>query len=77
MFFAQVMLNGKWNLIDTNGNLNSKQWFDRPYSFDENGFALVELNNKWNFIDANGNFLSEQWFDSSYDAIRFRKEFLK
>ena len=30
MFFAQVMLNGKWNLIDTNGNLNSKQWFDRP-----------------------------------------------
>ena len=28
MFFAQVMLNGKWNLIDTNGNLNSKQWFD-------------------------------------------------
>ena len=76
MFFAQVMLNGKWNLIDTNGNFLSKQWFDEIYGF-KNGIALVELNNKWNFIDANGNFLSEQWFDSSYDAIRFRKEFLK
>ena len=75
--FDKVSLNRKCNLIDQNGKLVSQQWFDYIYGFDENGFALVELNNKWNFIDANGNFLSEQWFDSSYDAIRFRKEFLK
>ena len=74
--FDKVSLNRKCNLIDQNGKLVSQQWFDYIEEF-RNGFALVELNNKWNFIDANGNFLSEQWFDSSYDAIRFRKEFLK
>ena len=30
--FAVVMLNNKYNFIDVNGNLLSKQWFD---SFDE------------------------------------------
>ena len=73
---AVFKLNNKWNLIDINGNLLSKQWFDNIYGF-KNGFTLVELNNKWNLINANGNFLSEQWFDSLFDAIRFRKEFLK
>ena len=77
MFFAQVMLNGKWNLIDTNGNLNSKQWFDRPYSFDENGIALVELNKKYNFIDIYGNLLSKEWFNSYWNASHFEEELLK
>ena len=67
MVFAQVMLNGKWNLIDTNGNLNSKQWFDRPYSFNENGIAIVELNKKYNFIDIYGNLLSKEWFNSYWE----------
>ena len=73
---AVFKLNNKWNFIDINGNLVSHQWFDNIYGF-KNGFTLVELNNKWNLINANGNFLSEQWFDSLFDAIRFRKEFLK
>ena len=59
---AQVELNRKWNLIDKNGNLLSKQWFDGIGIF-TNGFAKVRLNNKWNLIDINGNFLSKQWFD--------------
>ena len=58
-----VELNDKWNLIYTNGNLLSKQWFDCVYKFDKNGIAQVMLNDKWNFIDTNGNFLSKQWFD--------------
>ena len=60
---AIVELNDKWNLIDTNGNLLSKQWFDCVYNFDKNGFAQVMLNNKWNFIDVNGKLVSQQWFD--------------
>ena len=73
---AVFKLNKKFNFIDINGKLVSQQWFDNIYGF-KNGFTLVELNNKWNLINANGNFLSEQWFDSLFDAIRFRKEFLK
>ena len=61
------MLNGKCNLIDVNGKLLSKQWFDEIYGF-KNGIAKVKLNKKWNFIDVNGNLLSEQWFDSSLDS---------
>ena len=41
------------NLIDTNCNLLSEQWFDWIDNFDENGFAQVKLNKKWNFIDVN------------------------
>ena len=64
--FARVELNDKWNFIDTNGNLLSKQWFDEIENFDTNGFGIVVLNGKWNFINANGNFLSEQWFNYVY-----------
>ena len=62
---AKVMLNDKWNLIDTNGNLLSKQWFDYISSF-KNSFAKVMLKGKLNFIDVNGNLLSKQWFDNIY-----------
>ena len=63
---AKVELNNKWNFIDTNGNLLSKQWFDY-ISYFENGFAKVMLNNKYNFIDVNCNLLSKQWFYIVYD----------
>ncbi len=63
---AKVELNNKWNFIDTNGNLLSKQWFDY-ISYFENGFAKVMLNNKYNFIDVNCNLISKQWFYIVYD----------
>lgn len=63
---AKVELNDKFNLIGTNGNFLSKQWFDIITDFDENGIAQVSLNHKWNLIDINGNFLSQQWFDYVY-----------
>ena len=59
--FAKVMLNKKCNLIDQNGKLLSKQWFDYVHDF-ENGFAKVMLNNKYNLIDVNCNLISQQWF---------------
>ena len=62
--FAKVVLNGKLNFIDTNGNLLSKQWFNYITYF-KNGIAIVRLNDKYNFIDTNGKVLSKQWFDSS------------
>ena len=61
--FAIVVLNKKYNLIDTNCNLLSKQWFDYIDNFNEYGFAKVMLNKKCNLIDTNGNLLSKQWFD--------------
>ena len=65
---AQVMLNGKCNFIDVNGNLLSQQWFDTMFSFDKNGLAVVVLNKKYNLIDTNGKLVSQQWFDS-YDEV--------
>ena len=65
--FAKVRLNGKENLIDTNGNLLSDQWFDSIFNYFVGGFAIVGLNRKDNFIDTNGNLLSDQWFDRVWD----------
>ena len=62
---AKVMLNDKWNLIDTNGNLLSKQWFDYISSF-KNSFAKVMLKGKLNLIDVNGKLVYQQWFDNIY-----------
>jgi hypothetical protein len=56
--FAGVRLNGKWNFINTNGQLLSNQWFDDAYNFG-NGFAIVELNGQWNLIDTKGNLYDE------------------
>ena len=63
--YARVELKGKWNWIDTEGNLLSpNQWFDDCEDFYK-GYAWVELNDKgWNFIDTEGKLLSpNQWFD--------------
>ena len=59
---AHVGLNGKANLINTEGKLLLDQWFDWIDEFD-NGVAKVKLNGKRNFIDTKGNLLSDQWFD--------------
>lgn len=64
--FAGVELNRKWNYINTEGQLLSKQWFDNVWSFNE-GFAKVELNDKVNFINTEGQLLSNQWFDDTWN----------
>ena len=63
--FAVVELNGKWNFINTEGQILSNQWFDDTYDFNE-GFAKVRLNDKWNFINTKGQLLSKQWFEWVY-----------
>lgn len=52
--FAPVQLNGKWNFINKEGQLVSKQWFDNERDFID-GFAAVKLNGKWGKIDTEGN----------------------
>ena len=64
--FARVKLNYKYNFINTEGRILSKQWFDCAYDFSE-GFAKVFLNGKWNYINTEGQLLSKQWFDAAKD----------
>ncbi len=66
--FAIVKLNGKYNFINTHGELLSNDWFDGCHDFSE-GFAMVGLSGKWNFINTRGELLwkGDQWFDGCYD----------
>ena len=59
---ARVLLNHKWNFINTDDKLLSNQWFDVVFIF-KNGFAGVRLNDKGNLINTEGKLLSNQWFD--------------
>ena len=65
--FARVVLNGKWNFINTHGELLCNEWFDRCANFGD-GFAVVRLNGKYNFINTRGEFLwkGDEWFDYCY-----------
>ena len=64
--FARVVLNDKWNYINTEGQLLSNQWFDAAGNFKE-GFAKVYLNRKCNYINTEGQLLSKQWFDTAWN----------
>jgi hypothetical protein len=63
---AMVMLNGKYNFIDTKGKYISEQWFDYCWHF-QDGYARVKLNGKWNSINTDGKLTSEEWFDDCCD----------
>ena len=52
--FARVKLNGKWNYIDTKGNLLSDQWFDHTGEFSD-GFATVVKDGVKYRLDTKGN----------------------
>lgn len=58
-----VCLRGRWNAIDSSGNLISKMWYSfiQPFS---DGFALI-MNDalKYNFIDVRGKLLSNKWYE--------------
>ena len=60
---SRVKLSGKWNFINTEGELLSDRWFDYCNEF-SGGFAGVWLNGKCNFINTEGELLSERWFDN-------------
>lgn len=63
--FAAVQLFGKFNFINTHGELLCNEWFDYCDDFSE-GFAAVELFGKWNFINTRGELLCNEWFDLCY-----------
>ena len=60
--FRVVLLNNKFNFINSNNQLLSKKWFGYAKNF-QNGFAIVKSNKKYNFIDVNNKFISKKWFD--------------
>ena len=65
--YARIELNGKYNLMDREGNLFSpNQWFENCSNF-KNGYAWVQLNRKYNYINTKGvplyNAPINQWFD--------------
>ena len=64
--FAKVKIDGKWNFINTEGEILSEQWFGNACNFSE-GFARVELDGKYNFINTEGEIVSEQWFNFTWD----------
>ena len=66
--FARVKLTGKWNFINTRGELLWKgdKWFDDCSDFN-NGFAKVKLTGKYNFINTRGELLSNEGFDYCFD----------
>jgi len=64
-----VSLNGKCNVINTDGNLVSpKLWFDEIYEPNNEGFIPIEIQKKCNLIKTNGKILSSKlWFDDIFD----------
>ena len=60
--FAAVKLSGKYNFINTRGELLCNEWLDYCGDF-SNGFAAVKLSGKWNFINTRGELLCNEWLD--------------
>lgn len=60
--YLLIVKDQKYNLINPNGELLFKKWYehlDIPYG----GFTAVRENNKYNYLDMNENLLSDTWFD--------------
>lgn len=57
-----VRLNGKYNMIDADGQFVLNEWYDKIDKF-KFGYARVELNGKYNLMDINGNIICNSWFD--------------
>lgn len=60
----RVRLNGKYNIINKNGEYLFDKWFDGVGNF-YSGSARVKLNNKYNFINVDGEIISDKWFDDA------------
>ncbi len=67
---TEVVLDGKYNFIDKDGNLlwKGEKWFD-DVGFFRDGYIGVELDGKHNFIDKDGDLLwkEEKWFDDAWE----------
>lgn len=62
--YIRKFLGDKWILLASNGNLLTKQGFQRIRNF-KFGRAAVQQNNKWGFIDVKGN----QLIPCKYDLV--------
>lgn len=57
---AEIGIDNKYNLVNTNGDLVFSIWYDYIGEFSD-GFALVKNNNKYNFINKEGKILLDKW----------------
>lgn len=60
---VQRVSDNKYNLINADGKLLSKQWFDWVSDFYGEVAVVVRGNGDHNFINKQGNIISEQWFE--------------
>ena len=61
---GKIRYDNKYNLINTEGKVISKIWFDEIGYFTSHSMLIrVCLRNKYNFIKKNGELISEQWWD--------------
>jgi len=60
----EVTLGGKFNFINTNGELLSQEWFDSVVNEFENGVGLVQKNKLWSAIRKDGSFVFDKWYFS-------------
>ncbi len=54
------------NIIDTNGKLYSKEWFDEVDENIKDGCLLVKNNGKYNFVGKNGELIGDEWYDGAF-----------
>ena len=64
---VQRDIDGKFNLITSDGKLLSKQWFEWVDYFHDGLAKVQRAYEKYNFIDKNGKLLSNEWFKWVYD----------
>ena len=65
---AKVCVDGKWGMIDVNGNFVVPPLYENIYGFKYN-FSIVKLNGKMGFIDRVGNLVIDTIYDSAEDFL--------
>ena len=63
---AMVKENGKWHLIDTEGNRIGEQEFDNAKAPESNGYIAVANNDgRWGYIDRNGELIIDYQYNDA------------
>lgn len=71
--YALVFRNKKVNVIDDNGNIVSKTWYDDMICCDN--YFIIRVGNLYNTMNCNGEILNETWFTSYYINKNFNTIF--
>lgn len=64
---AAVCIDGKFSLINKEGNLICEPSFEAVGSFSDNGYIAVKKDGKWGYINKDANFVIEPKFSAAYE----------